>query len=82
MPDNMRIDLNQTLRNRLIERYGPSVGNSITEAIQECIVEGHTGTVLRDCVKKRLQDVIEAGKMTDANIDNIFSLMDHWATIG
>ena len=78
----MRIDLNQTLRHRLIERYGPTIGRRIAEAIQECIVEGHTGTALRDCIKKQLQDIIDTGKLTDANIDNIFSLMGSWATVG
>ena len=82
MSDNVRIDLNQTVRHRLIERYGPTIGRRIAEAIQECIVEGHTGTALRDCIKKRLQDIIDTGKMTEANIDNIYSLMDHWATVG
>ena len=82
MSDNVRIDLNQTLRNRLIERYGPTIGRRIAEAIQECIVEGHTGTALSDCVKKRLKDEIDAEKITVANLDNIFSLMEHWVTIG
>ena len=78
----MRIDLNQTLRHRLIERYGPTIGRKIAQGIQECIVEGHTGTALRDCIKARLQDILDAGNVTDANIDKIFSLMGHWETVG
>ena len=82
MPDNVRIDLNQTLRHRLIERYGPSVGRKIAEAIQECIVAGHRGTALRDCIREKIQDLITAGNVTDTNLDNIMGLMGHWETIG
>ncbi|NVM36820.1 MAG: hypothetical protein HWN81_14585 [Candidatus Lokiarchaeota archaeon] len=82
MSDNVRIDLNQTLRHRLIEKYGPSIGPRIAEAIQECIVAGHTGTALRDCIKGRLKDLITAGNVTDVNLDNIMSLMGHWVTVG
>jgi len=78
----VRIDLNQTLRHRLIERYGPTIGRKIAQGIQECIVEGHTGTALRDCIRERIQDLITAGNVTDANIDKIFSLMGHWETVG
>lgn len=82
MPDNVRIDLNQTLRHRLIERYGPRIGRRIAEAIQECVVEGKRGTELRDCIKARLKEILDAGNMTEENIDNIYSLMGHWVTIG
>ena len=82
MPDNVRIDLNQTLRHRLIEKYGPTIGRKIAEAIQECIVAGHSGQALRDCIRERIQDLITAGNVTDANLDDVMSLMAHWVTVG
>lgn len=82
MPDNVRIDLNQTLRHRLIERYGPSTGRLIAEAIQECIVEGHRGTDLKNCVQNRIKELIDTGKVTATNLDNIMNLMGWWETVG
>jgi len=82
MPDNVRIDLNQTLRHRLIERYGPGIGRRIAEGIQECIREGNTGTALRDCIQGRLQDLVDANEINNENIDKIFSLMSIWETVG
>ncbi|MFX1499873.1 MAG: hypothetical protein ACFFDH_02785 [Promethearchaeota archaeon] len=82
MSDNVRIDVNQTLKHRLIEKYGPTIGRKISEAIQECIVEGHTGTALSDCIRNRLQDIIKTGKIDNANIDEIFNLMRSWICVG
>ena len=82
MPDNVRIDLNQTLKYRLIERYGPKVGRKIAEAIQECIVEGYRGKDLQDCIKGKIQNLIDTGKVTNANLDGIVNLMSQWVTVG
>ncbi|MCK4380831.1 MAG: hypothetical protein KAW51_06785 [Candidatus Lokiarchaeota archaeon] len=75
MPDNVRIDLNQTLRHRLIERYGPNA------AIPEFIVAGHTGITLKNYIKERLQDLITAGNVIEGSVDNIHR-MGHWVTVG
>lgn len=79
MPDDkrVRIDLNQSIRSRLIERYGPTLGKTIAQAIQQCIADGKRGKDLKDCIQTRFKE-----KLDKENVEEIYALMSHWETVG
>ncbi|MFX0036666.1 MAG: hypothetical protein ACFE9I_13620 [Candidatus Hermodarchaeota archaeon] len=79
---NLRIDLNQTIRHRLIERHGPRIGLIITECIQECIAAGYKGNDLKDCIEKCLSDKLKEEDYKAIDIDDVFGLLGHWVTAG
>ena len=82
--ESLRIDLNQTIKHRLIERYGPNIGKALTECIQECISEGKEidKDELKNCIKACLKGKKMNPVITDSNLNKIIIILGHWITVG
>lgn len=83
------IDLNQTIRQRLIQRYGHLLGKRLVKVIQDCIAKGKGAPVekaqLKQCIIENLgTDIFKSnpGDITDTNLDQILMLFAIWATVG
>ncbi len=84
---NVRIDLKQTIRHRLIERYGPAIGEDLAECIQECISNGVQISktdqkvmikAIKECLKKKgLNPAI-----SDDNLKEVCTILGYWVTAG
>ncbi|MFX0003758.1 MAG: hypothetical protein ACFE9C_08165 [Candidatus Hodarchaeota archaeon] len=88
------IDLNQTIRERLIQRYGHNVGKRLIKVIQDCIAK-HKGApvdkkTLKQCIIDNLgkdesgENIFSSnpGDITDGNLNQILMLFSIWATVG
>ncbi|MFX1469157.1 MAG: hypothetical protein ACFFB8_10875 [Promethearchaeota archaeon] len=74
--------MNQTIRNRLIERHGRRIGRIISECIQECIAAGKTGNDLKVCIEQCLSEKLRESELKAIDLDGIFIILAHWVTAG
>lgn len=77
------IDLNQSIKHRLIERYGCKVGKKLACCIQNCLIEGNwKRKQVIACIKECLAEEIKEDKINEENITRIWWTLGFWHTVG
>ena len=77
-----KIKLDQSINDRLIEKHGKDKGKIISECMEECMKAGKEGDDLKKCILECLNRKLGTKEATKINVDSIYGLMTHWATVG
>ncbi len=77
----LRIDMNQSLKDLIIERWGCTIGKKFVCCIQDAIAKGKDRAEVLDRLKKCLSDEIEKGEITDKEVENSVDGLHNYETM-
>jgi hypothetical protein len=82
----MKIDMNQSLKHLIYQKYGRTGGRQLVRCIQDCLVKHDKPADIKKCINDCLKKKVAAGKITekeaDVDVDVIVDRMDNYETIG
>ena len=77
-----KIKLDQSINKRLKEKHGKDKANIISECMEECMEAGKEGDELKSCIQECLKRKLGDEEAAKIDVDSIYGLMGHWATVG
>ncbi|MFX0039366.1 MAG: hypothetical protein ACFFCY_12180 [Promethearchaeota archaeon] len=82
------INFKQSIKGRLINRYGKKLGSKLVKCFKKCLAKGGGKPVdteeLKQCIIECLGEYYKSnpGEITEENLNQILILCGYWATVG